>query len=170
MKRTEKWFLSLVFIAFWSMCLIQVFNYREDYPFSFFGMYKGMNVPGEFRTFRMRAYINGIMINYNDFVDPFHTQKILNEIVLKERSLKTRYTIKSSQLLNSEISPNQYEKLSQFFRNEVIPKMKTSKFDSIKIQVRYLQWDRLTQKKLHIPDIDRIVFEKNYSGVQDEAI
>lgn len=42
MTKKEKEHVTLAFLIFAMICLIQPFGLREDWPFSFFGMYRGL--------------------------------------------------------------------------------------------------------------------------------
>ena len=146
------------------MALWQLPSHREDYPFSYFGMYKARIYPGPYQTFEFQVFKNGVDVSHQKKFDPYTVFLQLYKIFLKKDSAKNRDVHDEGLDSLGKINLEDYERFRNFVTKELIKRYLKKKEDRVSIKVRYVSWEHLDYSTFKTPTVDRVIFEEEFSG------
>ncbi len=153
--------ISIFIILFWMVCVSQpLLGSREDWPFSFFGMYKG--VPGTTNVFRVDIdYIDdhghrGSVYGHNKA--GFAT--LSNEIA----TLLNGYESNNKNILHSPAGALKQDDVTrkrvlEFIHSRIWNDLSKNKLKIERILIRYRSWNHFIYENRFSPDHDQIVFQ-----------
>jgi hypothetical protein len=149
MSIRKKQFISICIILFCIICLYQPLDgYREDWPFSFFGMYKGRL--GTENVFRMDA---DIVLPNNDVISIFDLPLNYYHMADVLEKYQDKILTMNSDTIKSE--------LSQIFEKDILPQIDRCKkcTGAKEIIVRRRYWSNFSENNKHSPDENTVIFK-----------
>jgi hypothetical protein len=160
MTRKKKFFISGSILLFFAFCLYQPLGIeREDWPFSFFGMYRGA-------------------------LYPQHVTRVDVDIVMPDGKLVSIFALGMNFYFLQDVldfyvdspasarDPEVHKKLQDFLKSDILPVMKKKKFlqQAGEIRMRYRHWENFTLDTKDKPVEDFIFLHYPLSESTDGAL
>lgn len=149
--------LCMVFVLlFFTFNLFQQWGRREDYPFTYFGMYKeGRLETKSFYQFKIYYLRAGTKLDIASLeMDHYYLKKKLDALLLDQTYLPNNDTLTPSQGIQEGRQPL----INKLFIKDVIPQLKKRKLplENSTLLLRLNYWNDLSPKNAHKPDQSRI--------------
>lgn len=162
--------LSLVIVAFFSFCLFQQHGRREDWPFSFFGMYSGQTsgdfisrfdldwIPDEGPPVNLYHRENGYyMIDHFKAIATGQRLDYNNVVLVPEGDLRT--------------DPETIRQLQKSLVQDALPILARRGLDEKKgkIRLRYRRWVDFIPHKRDVPKISAVLVDMTPEQLRTEV-
>jgi hypothetical protein len=141
---------------FFLINILQQVGRREDFPFTYFGMYKkGRQNTSHYYSYIINYYVEDKKIILNSInIDTFFIKKKLQSIIQA-----TEYKPNNDKVLsNIQILNDKHNEINQFFNNYIVEHLnKKNIYDesgSLELQIKY--WVYLKKDNRNYPDKDYI--------------
>ena len=149
--------LCLVFVLlFFAFNLFQQWGRREDYPFTYFGMYKeGRLETKSFSQFKIYFVKEEIKLDIASLeMDHYYLKKKLDALLLDQTYLPNNDTLNPSQ----GIQEGRQALINKLFIKDIIPQLKKREYALEKsiLELRLNYWHDLSPKNAYKPDQSRI--------------
>lgn len=151
--------ISICICFFWLACFLQVPQLREDYPFSYFGMYKGSLLNSRHSQFfihikrpqetEFKVHPVGTFASLNEF----------NEIILKEKKLKNRVYIREPIPISEQntIAPSALPPEVILRAVQGLVGATPGTYD---VKVIYKEWERLNANSIGKPSYELVLVDR----------
>jgi hypothetical protein len=140
-------------VLFFAFNLLQQCGRREDYPFTYFGMYKeGRMNTKDFYRFKVH-YIKGERkVDIASFkLNQYRLKRKVDTLLLKQTYSLDNHPLEPSSL----IMEGRKEKIEKIFVTEVIPQLKKRNLSlkGAELSLSYEYWDELSPSNIYKPSV-----------------
>jgi hypothetical protein len=155
-EKYKKVFFVVGIILFWSIVIFQQFGDREDIPFTYYGMYKGLQGDSCYEQLEFTVILDRRIVE---------TQTYLDDYIVKERiyrnlaSLNNKDSFYSSRLrfFNEDYVDQLAENELAVFKNVIVDEFDSRRagrnlIKDVEVKVVIKRWKRLTREKMLTPD------------------
>ncbi len=162
---------TIFVFLFFAMCIFQAYGEQENWPFSYFGMYKRnvsrYNVP---RADVEVVISDGTVINvYNLGVNAYYLEENFRKILSSQTDAKNNpIDLESSEGAATlvERSPTVIDQLTTALRQDIVPVLEKNQIDPAgKVRVRFRLWKQFDISRRFQPDIDQVFIEKPWKDL-----
>lgn len=161
--------ISLGIIFFFGLCLAQQWGDREDWPFSFFGMYRG-TVGNSFERFDLE-YIppGGEAFNLYRYENGYYLMDRFNAVLRGERlAHNNEVLVPAGELRTDTAVPADVHRL---FLEDVVPILTRRGFDdpNASVRLRFRRWVEFSVERRTPPVQDVVVYAAKVSELREAA-
>ena len=154
-------------IIFWIICFSQIILLREDYPFSYFGMYKYGESGIEYILVEVKIYKGEIKQNRSMYIrDPFSFTDKIRRIVLHEIKAANDFMVQEANgKLFGLIKDSQKKEIIDLFKKQLLDE--NLLLYQPRLIVNLKRWEKLGYKNSKTPTEEIVIIDQ---VVKDEAL
>ena len=149
--------ISFLILLFFGFCVFQIYGLREDYPFSYFGMYKYGVPQGPYSDFYIDVYLDNKKVENKKIFDPYELKDQLRARLMGELIDKNQNLLRDAEsLVISELSAEQKVWVDNIVTEKIIESRfvnkSNKKHKKIQINITYKEWESLSYETSKVPD------------------
>lgn len=162
--KSKKVLVGTFILVFWMVCFFEVLFLREDYPFSYFGMYKhgenGMNAS----VVVYEILVDGKIQNKSHIIkDQYSFIDKIRNLILEEAKSRNDFIVNEAKKdLLGVISGEQKVKIGKLFKDYLLDPSLLSQKPRFIIKIKW--WEQLTFENSKTPLKEVIVFDQSFES------
>lgn len=160
-------FVSAGILLFFAACLTQpLMGNREDWPFSYFGMYKGRLSPKDVYRIDIDVTLptGQVVSAYELGVNTYYVRDEISKILTGYQHAHNNDVLTPASDLR--MSDEALQKVREMLRSDLLPKLRRLRIsETARVSVTYRKWNQFTYERRHQPDIQTLVFDDAVGGL-----